>query len=160
MRVTLGGVVAPFTTEVPNVWDTVRNVRDALTQRLDGVPAVIRDGVVIAAAELAENILKYSAEGGTPPLLSVEIASDRAVVRSENDVRDAQIADDVLAIIGQIRGHADPIRLYAEAIEARLAKSGHGPTQQGFYRIAAVAEFALDARREGLRLFITAERRI
>jgi hypothetical protein len=160
VRVSLVGVVEPFATDVPNVWDTVHDVRDALTERLGSLQQNLRDAIVIAAAELAENILKYSARGGKPPLLAVEVEDDRVVVRSENDVAHAEIADEVLAIVRKIQEHADPVGLYAEAIDARLAKGPQGATQQGFYRIAAVAEFELEARREGLRLFIKAERAI
>jgi hypothetical protein len=160
MRVSLGGSLVPFETEVPSVWETVRKIRETISQRLEAVPPALRDAIVIVASELSENVLKYSSEGGRPPVLSVELSNDRVVVRTENDVRDVTIADRVLTIVERIGAHADPVRLYAEAIEARLASGALGATQQGFYRIAAVGEFRLEARREGNRLFIFAERMI
>jgi hypothetical protein len=160
MRLTLQGSLEPLETDVPNVWDIVRTIRDTVAERLSSSPPALRDAVIIAAAELAENVLKYSAEDGVPPMLSVEMQHDRALVKSENDVGDAAKIDAVLALVERIRDHADPVRLYAESIEARLSGDPSDATQQGLYRIAAVAEFSIDARREGRRLFISAQRRI
>ena len=160
MKVTVGGNVPSFEARVPSVWDTLRDVRRMVAGALGDASPEVRDAAVMAASELAENVLKYGAEAEESPVLSVEMRDGRLVVRTENDVASAERIDDVLAIVERIGAHADPVALYAEAIDARLSLHPSGATRQGFIRIAAIGEFRITARGQGSRLFITAEREI
>jgi hypothetical protein len=158
MKVRMSSTAASFETDFPSVWHILQDIRAVVRERLADAAPEVRDATILVASELAENLLKYAAEGEVEPLLAVDVSLDFVVVRTENDVEAVEHADEVLAIVERIEAHADPFHLYAEAIDARLGGGAKGGTQQGFYRIAAVGEFRIAARKEGLRLFITAER--
>jgi hypothetical protein len=160
MKLRLGGEITPFETVVPAVWETVRDIRAMVEERLHGATPAVRDAAVMVASELAENVLKYSADSGGASTLSVDVRADKIAIHTANDVASTQSADEVLAMIERIRNSDDATELYAAAIDAKLEQGLNGTTRQGFYRIAAVGEFQLRAWRERRRLFIWAERKL
>lgn len=145
--------------QVPCLWEVVREVRGQVHERLSAFSTDVRDSAALVAGELAENIVKYSVEAnGAPASLKLTISEEAIEVCSSNGVVASQ-AEGVLDVLKVISSHEDPVELYAEMIEASLNEPT-AATQQGFYRIAAVANFSLQAACKENVLTITARREI
>jgi hypothetical protein len=144
--------------EVPSLWEIVRDLRKRVANKLSSLPDDVRDGAVLTVSELAENLVKYSMhDPEVPPELSVFLTEESITVRSRNRVASEKDVENVLASIGAIAAHQNVIDLYSEAISTSL-DSDSPDSQQGFYRIAAIGGFELEAHTEGTMLTIIAKR--
>jgi hypothetical protein len=161
MRITIDGGAAPFAASVPMLWQIAREVRVAVLDSLAGHHQDLRQATAMVASELAENVVKYGLGAeGEEPYVRVEVLSDRIRVQTCNAASEAAVRL-VTDTIAKIEQHEDPMELYAKVIDESLQRTISGVSQQGLYRIVAVAGFTLSAGiRDDGRLEIVAERRI
>ncbi len=145
--------------QVPTLWEIVRDLRKRVSDRLKDLPREVRDGAVLTVTELAENLVKYAVQDpDDPPTLSLTIEDGVITIVSRNIVDSEVHARNVLKVIDELANHEDPMLLYANAIAETLDRRTAG-TQQGFYRIAAIAQFSLKSDLEESRLMIEATRK-
>lgn len=145
--------------QVPCLWEIVSEVRCQVSKRLSAFSTDMRDSAGLVAGELVENMVKYSADAdGIPSNLKLNITDKMVEVCSSNGVDPSQ-ARSVIEVLDSIAAHLDPVQLYAAVIEASLGENTES-TRQGFYRIAAVTGFSLNAVCQGNVLTITARREI
>jgi hypothetical protein len=161
VRITIDGGAVPFAANVPMLWQIAREVRRAVLESLASHDEDLRQATAMVACELAENVVKYGlGTEGEEPYVRVEVLPDRIRVQTCNATSEAA-ARLVTEIIASIVQHQDPMELYAKVIDESLLRENNGVSQQGLYRIVAVAGFTLSAGiREDGRLEIVAERRI
>lgn len=146
--------------QVPTLWEIVRDLRKRVTANLTSLPEEVRDGAVLTATELAENLVKYAVQDPLdPPTLSVNLEENVLAIRSENIIPTEIHGANVIKVVKTIADHPDPMELYAEAIAETLDRRVSG-SQQGFFRIAAIAEFQIDASIVGNKLVIVATRNV
>jgi hypothetical protein len=114
---------------------------------------------MLAASELAENVVKYAEESGAPDSgIELELSSDRLLVRSVNRVARADRAAEVVSIVHDIESAPDPVELYVEQMKETLKYPERQSTRLGFYRLAAEGGLRLSQSYVDGRLTITAER--
>lgn len=145
--------------QVPTLWEIVRDLRKRVSEKLKHLPTEVRDGAVLTVTELAENLVKYAVQDpNDPPTLSLTIDDGIITIVSRNIVDSEVHAQNVLKVIDELSTHEDPMVLYANAIAETLDRRTAG-TQQGFYRIAAIAQFSLKSEHHESRLMIEATRK-
>lgn len=145
--------------QVPTLWEIVRDLRKRVSDKLKDLPREVRDGAVLTVTELAENLVKYAVQDpDDPPTLSLTIEDGIITIVSRNIVDSEVHARNVLKVIDELANHEDPMLLYANAIAETLDRRTAG-TQQGFYRIAAIAQFSLKSDLKESRLMIEATRK-
>lgn len=161
MRITIDGGVTPFAASVPMLWQIAHDVRLAVLESLARYDQDLRQATAMVASELVENVVKYGlGADADEPYVRVEVLADRIRVQTRNTAS-AAAASLVTDTIARIEQHPDPIELYAKVIDDSLQRARSGVSQQGLYRIAAVAGFKLSAGvRDDGRLEIVAERRL
>jgi hypothetical protein len=144
----------------PTLWQIVRDIRASLGVRFAHLDSHLVDAITLTVSELAENIVKFAAaDADRLPSIELETTPVRIRVRSENTVRSKEDAQVVLATLERIRSHENPTALFAQSIEESMSRRLSG-SRQGFYQIAAVGGFGLEAQLVGDRLIIVAERQL
>ena len=144
--------------QLPTLWQIVRGLRATIGERFAHLEPHLVDAIKLTVSELAENIVKFAAtDGDQTPIIELQASASRIRIRSENTVRSQEDAQTVLRTLERIRAHANPTALFAQAIEESLEQAS-GASRQGFYQIAAVGGFQLEAVVTGDRLVVVAER--
>jgi hypothetical protein len=141
-------------------WDAIRALRQLVSSELAQLDAPLREATALAAAELAENAIKYGLDGAPSPSIEVELRDGLVEVVAENTPASAADAETVRRILAKIARQADPEKLYVDAMARSAARSRPDSTRQGFQRIVAVAGFRLEAEEREQRLVIRARRAI
>jgi hypothetical protein len=135
---------------------SVRQLLSAICQEL--LDPDETQSIAMAAHELVENIVKYSAEGMTSFEVELSIRGDQAWVRlrTHNNAAPDHL-DDLQRIVDQVSRASDPIAIYDELIEASPRREGSG---LGLARIRAEAGMDVACIAEGTRITVIAERRV
>src|SRR5262245_9808362 len=144
----------------PARWEWVDTVRQSVETGLSDQDEVLRYAALLAASELAENIVKYgepctSACAG----IEVDVGEELLRVRSVNCVGDEADARAVIAIVEDIAAAADPEERYMQQMEDVMREDRPG-SRLGFYRMAAECGLRLSHQFVDGCLTITAERTI
>jgi hypothetical protein len=143
----------------PLVWDWVDSVRRRVEAGLANRSEELRTIAVLAASELAENVVKYGDPGGSASAgIELEIDDDVLRLRSMNAVARPEDAAEVMAIVDGIACASDPIELYHRRMREILEHEEDPGSRLGFYRIAAECGLTLSHRYVDGCLTITAER--
>jgi hypothetical protein len=141
------------------VWDWVESVRRRVEAGLANRPEELRSIAVIAAAELAENVVKYGNASGTVNAgIELEVDDEVLRLRSVNFVAKPEDAQQVMAIVDRIARASDPTELYHRRMQEMLDNADCSGSRLGFYRIAAECGLRLSHRYADGCLTITAER--
>ena len=135
-------------------------VRQRVETGLSDQDEFLRYAALLAASELAENIVKYG-EPCTSACAGIEVDVDEEMlrVRSVNCVGDPAHAHAVIAIVEDIAAAADPEELYMRQMEEVMREERPG-SRLGFYRMAAECGLRLSHQYVDGCLTITAERAI
>jgi hypothetical protein len=134
-------------------------VRKQVSEGLAAADEEIQYVAMLAASELAENVVKYGEESSAPDSgIELELSSDRLRVRSTNRVARAERAAEVFSIVHDIETAPDPVELYVEQMKATLQHPERPSTRLGFYRMAAEGQLRLSQTYVDGCLTITAER--
>jgi hypothetical protein len=135
---------------------SVRQLLSAICQEL--LDPDERQSVAMAAHELIENIVKYSADGMRSFEVVLTTRGDQAWVRirtQNNTVPEHR--DDLRRIVEQVSRASDPVAIYDEMIEASPRREGSG---LGLARIRAEAGMDVACSVEGTQITVIAERRV
>ena len=144
----------------PAPWEWVETVRQCVETGLSDQDEVLRYAALLAASELAENIVKYgepcsSACAG----IAVDVDEEMLRVRSVNCVGDPADAHAVIAIVEDIARAPNPEELYMLQMEEVMREERPG-SRLGFYRMAAECGLRLSHHYADGCLTITAEREV
>lgn len=145
---------------LPTRWEWVDTVRQRVESGLSDQDEELRCVALLAASELAENIVKYG-EPCTAECAGIEVDLDARMlrIRSVNCVGNPADARAVIAIVDGIAAAPDPEELYLQQIEEAMRDQRSG-SRLGFYRLAAEGRLRLSHQYEGECLTIIAERTI
>jgi hypothetical protein len=120
-----------------------------------------REAIVLAASELAENIVKYGIPHHDPRAgtISVTVQGNIARISATNAVISVDDAQKVVDIVARIRASsAGAIELYRERMGELFANPGAPRAQLGLLRLAFEGGFRLSASFAAPLLEIVAER--
>lgn len=147
-------------TPVPARWEWVDTVRLRVEEGLAELDDELRYVAVLAASELAENVVKYSDGDAVPAGIDLDLDGRRLRIRSVNCVSNRASAEEVMTIVDGIAAASDPAALYLQQMEAALRDPGASGSRLGFYRIAAEGGLRLSHMYVEGCLIITAEREL
>ena len=147
-------------TPVPAPWEWVETVRLCVEEGLAELDDELRYAAILAASELAENVVKYGDGGAIPAGIDLELDGQRLRIRSVNRVSNRASAEEVMTIVDGIAATSDPATLYLQQMEAALRDPGASGSRLGFYRIAAEGGLRLSHMYVEGCLTITAEREL
>jgi hypothetical protein len=145
----------------PVSWGRLAEVRAAAEQLLQAHSSDARDAVVMAALELAENVIKYGEplENDSVGSVRVIMQDGQVTVVSTSGVSCAERGAAVVAHVERIAG-GDPMSIYVERLQFLAENPHESATQLGLCRVAFEGEFALSASYEHPRLVIEAQRSV
>ena len=123
--------------------------------------SVCRDAVILAACELAENLVKYGSEHPDPRagVLAISVRPTLVRVRATNAVRSAADARHVTTLVAQVSAPKTSVQdLYRARLRALFAQPADPRAQLGLLRLAFEGGFRLSATFAAPLLEIVAER--
>jgi hypothetical protein len=139
----------------------LERARTAVSEALQAESPELRAAALLAASELAENVIKF----GRPTPDSADGALDVALVAGELRISSANGAtperfQHLAALIERITSSADRELLYLERLNAMLRAGAGDSTGIGLIRVAHEGKFSLSCRYDEPRLTIVATRRL
>jgi hypothetical protein len=143
---------------VPLAWQWIERVREATAEATASCPPDVREGAIMVASELAENLVKYGTglHGDDSGTVTIDVAADAVTIRSVNGATPEQ-AEKVQALIADTQGD-DPARLYMERLVELARRPGEVACELGLLRIAFEGGFTLSAEYASPRLVLSATR--
>jgi hypothetical protein len=120
-----------------------------------------REAIVLAASELAENVVKYGVQHQDPRAgaMSVSVHGNVARIRATNAVASADDARSVIEIVARIASASSgATELYRARLQELFANPAAQRAQLGLLRLAFEGGFRLSASFEAPLLEIVAER--
>jgi hypothetical protein len=145
---------------VPLAWQWIERVRDATAEATASCDPEVREGAVMVASELAENLVKYGTglQGDDSGTVTIDVASDAVTIRSINGATVEQ-ADKVRGLIAETHGE-DPARLYMSRLAELARRPGEVACELGLLRIAFEGGFELSVEYAAPRLVLSATRKL
>lgn len=158
---------APLGLSFDQSWRLVRgtDVLDAMKRELDlhrgFCHSACREATVMAAWELAENVIKYGLDDGLGCVGKVIIAvsGGDAFIRTINGPNAQGNPDDAVAAIDRIASAESVAVLYRQRLRELFDDLDHARTKLGLLRVAFEAGFQLVHRYDAPNLEISARRR-
>jgi hypothetical protein len=150
-----------FTLNIPAAWQHIREVRARIASAMAGYPADLREAVVMTAAELTENAIKYGEDVQELPhaWVRLTILPKEIVVIVANGVSDDESVDALRRNIETIQAAQDKQALYLKRLqELTDAPTAHG--RLGLIRIAFEGQFELAYTYTKPIIVVTARRAI
>jgi hypothetical protein len=120
-----------------------------------------REAIILAASELAENLVKYGVPSQDPraSTITVGVHGNVARIRATNAVSSPADARSVIDIVARISApSSNPKELYRERLQELFSTPGAPRAQLGLLRLAFEGGFRLSASFQMPILEITAER--
>lgn len=141
-----------------DAWEELKRVRSTIEEYFAQSSEDVRNAATMAALELAENVLKHGAEGGSG-LVTMTVEKGEILISTQNRVKSARTAASVAERIKRI-GEKDARELYI----TRMLEIMQGPNASesglGLLRIAYEGSFRLSCEVVGDRVHIQARRKI
>lgn len=141
-----------------DAWEELKRVRSTIEEYFAQSSEEVRNAATMAALELAENVLKHGAEGGSG-LVTMTVENGEVVISTQNRVKSVKAAAAVSERIRRI-AEKDARELYI----TRMLEIMQGPMAHesglGLLRIAYEGSFRLSCDITGDRVHIQARRRL
>lgn len=149
------------TMRIELAWETMKQVRRAAEELGKDFPDDVRDATVMAASELAENLVKYGRPMGddNAGYLSLSITNGKITISSRNGVNEPRHVDRAVAIVETLQTK-DAAELYVERLHEMLKPESTGSSALGLLRIAYEGGFTIQSTFEDGILTLTAEREL
>lgn len=146
--------------KVPLAWRWVSEVRDMVGEALAEIEQESRDLAVMAASELAENVVKYGepVDGEDSGRVGITLDGRDLSITAVSGARDQERVAHVLAEVAAIGTASDVQSLYVERLQRLLEHPSADSGGLGLLRIAFEGGFRLSATHEQGLLTITARR--
>ena len=156
-----GGATAERTLKVSRLQDAVGEAQRFVELAVGICDRACREAVVLAACELAENLVKYGADHPDPRAgtLAISVQGNVTRIRATNAVQSTSDGRQVAALVSRISAPTSNVH---DLYRARLQELFTDPTGQraqlGLLRLAFEGGFRLSASFESPILQIVAER--
>lgn len=147
---------------VPLAWRWAAKLREDVGVALSGFPDDLREAVVKAASELAENVIKYGEPVASAPAGQVSLSIQGGLIRldSRNGVISLERYEGVRQHIEHIRTSPNREELYLARLRAMLENPQEPGSGLGLICIALEGGFELSCSYESQILTITAEKKM
>jgi anti-sigma regulatory factor (Ser/Thr protein kinase) len=119
-----------------------------------------REATTMAVGELAENLVKYGAQGAeaNAGTIAIRVERDRVRIRAESAVMCHEDARCVVETIARIRATSNVIELYRARLQELFENPSLPRAQLGLLRVASEGGFRLSCTYAAPSLEIAAER--
>ena len=146
---------------LPLAWHFIERVRETASEALASAPEELCQATVMAASELAENVVKYGRPLGEDDTGRITVSAEPAavVVRSESGAT-AEQARRALDVIDAVRSTEDIAALYVARLTTMATETNDKGSELGLLRVAFEGRFALSGSFDGRLLISEATRSI